>query len=241
MTASSSRAVASSRSRAAVDFGDGPVRRVHLRRSDDPAPERRDQFRVAAATGEFGFERLQARGAQDRGQRDGLGVDARLGEVLAIQVCDPPPIGVQVDLRERLDDDRAPLASIGEERDLGGAQLGRGVADEDHAVREWQEGQRRGRVSGGDAPRARGVDDRDAFGEELARDGDVDALDLAAVVRVARLGDPVTDRGRIDRLDHGLAVLRSTDGDRRAVAVADERDHGRGHVVVDRAQVAADE
>ena len=200
----------------------------------DPVAEVADQLREPAGGVERPVLASHRHGAQLA--RDGDHRDAHTGplQVTPVEVEDPLPRRVEVDLGLGEQDGRAQLDRSAQELDLRRRQLARRVRDQDQAVGERQEGEGRRGVPGAQPAHAGRVDDDEPLGQDRAGHGDLDALDALVVAGVARLGHPVAELGEGDRTARRV-LARAPDDGGGLLAVAHERDRRGRQVVVDRA------
>ncbi len=225
----------------ALDVVGGASRGALLRRGHDLVAEMRDQLGEPARL----VERAILAGQRDRPEvaRHGHDRDAHPCplEVTAVQVDDPLPLGVQVDLRLGEHHRRAQLDSASQEVDLRGRELRRGVRHEDQTVGEREEGECGGGMAGAEPTHAGRVDENESLGENGAGRRDLDPLDSLVVAGVAALGDPVVQR--VDRNRAALVAVAAvaTDDSAGLLAVAHECDGGGRQIVVHRAHGLTEE
>ena len=129
----------------------------------------------------------------------------------------------------------------GQELELRARQLGRCIGHEHEGIGRREEGQRGCGMAGVQATDTRRVDERQTAFEKRVRDAHLDEVDLGSTVTADRLLRPVRHRGRFDRLDDRFATLAAVDGGARRLTVADDRDRGRGEIVVDGAHGTAEQ
>ena len=170
--------------------------------------------------------------------------DAARFEVAGVELEDPPPLRVEVDLGEDEEDARAEFFHRPEEPQLGAGQLLRGVGEEEDGVRPRQRADRDGVVQRAEPADTGGVDQHQPTREQLAADRRRDRPQLPQVAGVAGFThvrgqvferDPLGPRRR-RRI--GRLVGRQSPGLRRE---PDDRRHRGRDVVVDRADLRGEQ
>ena len=116
-----------------------------------------------------------------------------VGQVLAVELDDPPPVRVEVDLGHHDGGRRAPLDGGLQEGQLGRGQLLGGVGDEHDALGVAERAEGEEAVRGVQPADAGGVDQRQAGPQHPVRQTDLDHPVPFRVGRIGLLGDQQVD------------------------------------------------
>ena len=96
-------------------------------------------------------------------------------------------------------------------------------------------------MTGAETAHAGGVDDGDAISKQVVRDRYVDTFDGFSIARVTCLRDPLAEPFHIGQLDDDGLPDAPPDLDPAFLAVADQSQGGRCQIVIDRADVLAEQ
>ena len=117
---------------------------------------------------EFGVRGLDGVAAQQRRHRQYRQVQTRPAQVHGVGIDDLAPVRIQIGLGDDRRGDRANLDGLLQEPHLRRGELLAGVADEEHCIRVGQQSQRGRKVRLPLAADSRGVDERQASGQQRA-------------------------------------------------------------------------
>ena len=189
----------------------------------------------------------QPQGPQPQERRHGhqRDVDPRGGEVLPVQLDDPPPLRVQVGLRDDADGGGTALERLAQELHLGSRQFLARVRHEDHPTCLAERTQRDhavGRVQTSDPWR---VDQSQPGAQEAVGQSHLDRAEPVPPVRLGGLGHQMEQlldvHGFLHRFGLGIVGRRQARDGRGRRTIPDHRRHRRDDVGVDGADVGLEQ